>query len=94
MKITTILMLSILLLASKRPDKASSCEGCHGSGGKMPLNPGIPKIAGQNSFYLKKQLKDFRSGYRKSPDMSHISKKLTDDDIENLAKYFANQVCK
>lgn len=70
--------------------KAMPCQSCHGTDGNSP-NPLWPKLAGQNASYLKKQLQDFKSGLRSNPIMSPMAAKLSDEDIRNLAVYYANQ---
>ena len=70
--------------------KAAVCTACHGPDGNSS-NPLWPKLAGQHAAYLVKQLKDFKSGTRKDPIMAGMSAPLSDQDIENLAAYFASQ---
>jgi cytochrome c553 len=50
-----------------------------------------PHLAGQHAPYLVKQMKDFKSGARKDPVMAPMAKPLSDQDMENLAAYFASQ---
>ncbi len=71
--------------------KAAACVACHGPDGNS-VNPDWPKLAGQSSFYIIKQLKLFQTGDRSNPIMGPISKRLSDQDIENLGVYFASQV--
>jgi cytochrome c553 len=70
--------------------KAATCAACHGPGGNSS-NPEWPKLAGQHATYLQHSLKVLRSGERKSPVMNAQAAKLTDDDIKDLAAYFAAQ---
>jgi cytochrome c553 len=70
--------------------KSGVCAACHGVDGNAP-NPLWPNLAGQNAPYLVKQLKDFKSGARKNPIMSPQVMPLSDQDVENLADYFASQ---
>ena len=69
--------------------KAGVCAACHGADGNAP-NPIWPNLAGQKAPYLVKQLKDFKSGARKDPIMSPQAMPLSDQDMENLADYFAS----
>lgn len=64
------------------------CAGCHGPDGKS-VNPLWPHLAGQQEQYLVKQLKDFRDGNRQDPVMAPMAQALSDQDIENLAAYYA-----
>ncbi len=69
--------------------KAMVCAGCHGSDG-VSKNPTFPSLAGQTSLYLDNQLKHFRDGSRENPTMNGLAKGLKDNEIENLAAYFAS----
>jgi len=69
--------------------KVQLCATCHGDKG-TPTDPKtIPPIWGQQQSYLMKQLRDFRSGERKSDIMSPIAKGLVEGDLRKLAAYFA-----
>ena len=68
--------------------KAQSCAVCHGPVG-LSSQADIPNLAGQPSLYLSAQLRAYRSGARKHEVMSVMAKPLTDDEIVNLAAWFA-----
>ncbi len=70
--------------------KAAACGACHGADGNS-LVPNFPKLAGQHAAYLSKQLKDFKSGARKDPTMAPMAAPLSEQDIEDLAAFFAGQ---
>ncbi|AFT66241.1 MAG: cytochrome c553 [Cycloclasticus pugetii] len=68
--------------------KSAQCAACHGVAGISPM--GIyPNLAGQKEQYLVKQINNFRSGVRKDPSMQAMVSALTDDDVANLAAYYA-----
>ena len=72
--------------------KSMVCASCHGSDGNS-INKNWPKIAGQFSGYLSKQLLEYRKGNlgdRFDPIMFGITKNLSDDDILNLSIYFSS----
>lgn len=73
--------------------KVASCVGCHGMTG-MSANPMWPNLAGQHEAYLVKQMKDFKSGDRKDPNMSALVAPLSETDMEDIAAFFASQPCK
>jgi cytochrome c553 len=52
----------------------------------------IPRVAGQYYEYIVKQMKDFKTGQRTNDagTMSAVSKTLSPEDIEVLARYLAN----
>lgn len=76
--------------ASAGKSKATVCAACHGPHGNTPNNPQWPKIAGQNAEYIAKQLHDMKSGKRKNPPMAGIVANLSDQDIADLAAYYAS----
>ena len=69
--------------------KSVTCVACHGAEG-MSSNPLWPHLAGQQEQYLAKQLRDFRAGTRKDPVMGPMAAPLSDEDIDNLAAYYAS----
>jgi cytochrome c553 len=68
--------------------KALQCQTCHGLDGQAKL-PDAPNLAGQTEIYLAKALKDYRGGARKNDMMSLVVRNLKDEDIADLAAYYA-----
>jgi len=69
------------------------CAACHGPDGNSPA-PLYPKIAGQYVGYLEQSLKEFRKGpqgKRNNPIMYGMVANLSDDDIANVAAFYASQ---
>lgn len=80
------------LSASAATGKAKAdavCAACHGANGFSQL-PNAPHLAGQPEIYVKEQLKAYRSGKRAHEVMAVIAKPLTDDEITNLAAWYAS----
>jgi cytochrome c553 len=73
--------------------KSATCVACHGVDGNS-VNPEWPNLAGQHTSYLEKHLKLFRSGERQNVLMSPMAMGLSDEDIADLAAYFAAQPLK
>ncbi len=69
--------------------KAAVCAGCHGAAG-ISATGMWPNLAGQKAAYLVKQLKAFKDGTRKDPTMAPMAAPLSDEDMVNLAAYFAS----
>ncbi len=69
--------------------KTRACVTCHGVDGMSRL-PSAPNLAGQNEWYLAKQLRDYRSGKRTHQFMSIVAKNLSDTDIGDLAAWYAS----
>ena len=70
-------------------EKAKVCRTCHGMDGVGKL-PNVPNIGGESDFYLTKQLKAFRKGDRRDEQMAIIARDLSDQDIADLAAYYAS----
>jgi cytochrome c553 len=75
-------------LAKQGESKASQCSGCHTA--SFAGRGGFPKLAGQHSAYLAKQLHSFKAGERKSGPMQAISANLSDTDIDQLSAYLGS----
>lgn len=69
---------------------AEVCAACHGPDGNSQTAD-FPRIAGQHADYLRKAMRDYKSGARKDPVMTGFVNALTPQDIENLAAYFSTQ---
>ena len=73
--------------------KNSMCAGCHGIPGWRTAYPSVysvPKLGGQHADYLAAALKAYKTGERKHPSMTGVAGSLTDQDIEDLAAYYAS----
>ena len=68
--------------------KATACQACHGLDGLSKI-PVAPNIAGNPEPYLVKSLNDFRKGVRKDEMMSLVVQPLSDQDVADLAAYYA-----
>ena len=71
-------------------NKSAPCAACHGADGNS-VNPVWPSIAGQHASYTEKTLKSFKDGSRSDVLMSAQANILSDEDIADLAAYFARQ---
>ncbi len=70
--------------------KAIACGACHGADGNSPADA-FPKLAGQNAKYLVKQMKDIMSNARPVPTMTGQLDGKSDQDLEDIAAYYASQ---
>jgi cytochrome c553 len=67
--------------------KAAACVGCHGANGQgVPPNPALK---GKTENELVEAMKDYKSGKRNNAVMKAFAAPLNDQDIENLAAYYA-----
>ncbi len=72
--------------------KSAVCASCHGADG-IALMPSYPNLAGQNEEYLVSALKAYRSKERQGGNsalMHAMAANLSDEDIANLAAYYAS----
>jgi cytochrome c553 len=69
--------------------RAGMCATCHGPLGISQL-PNAPHLAGQPEIYTIEQLKLYRNGKRANEVMAVIAKSLSDQDIEDLAAWYAS----
>lgn len=69
---------------------AIRCGACHGPDGNS-VNPQWPSIAGQHAPYIVRQLEAFQNGERTNILMSSQAMSLTEQDMKDLAVYFAAQ---
>lgn len=72
--------------------KAVTCAACHGGKGISPAGA-FPNLAGQKEQYLIMQITAFRDGARKSMQMEPMVSRLSDQDIRDLAAYYASLGC-
>jgi cytochrome c len=73
---------------------SKGCTACHGPGGKHPIQPAYPKLAGQNADYLLVQLKAFKSQERKSGQaalMWGMAAQLSDEEMEAISQYLSKE---
>ncbi|WP_352336595.1 c-type cytochrome [Psychrobacter sp. 16-MNA-CIBAN-0192] len=66
------------------------CAACHGVDG-VSIVPAQPNLGGQNVKYLYKQLVNFKAGYRKNGIMQSQVANLSQQDLANVAGYYASQ---
>ena len=90
----TIPFFAILLLGlgniQSGKEKAETCIACHGEDGNSVV--GLwPSLAGQNTNYLKKQLRLIQSGERPIPVMIGQLNGYDDQDLEDMAAYYASK---
>ncbi len=68
--------------------KAAKCASCHGADGAG--KKANPPLAGMNVEAHIKAMQDYRSGSRKHAVMKMLAKKLSDQDVADIAVYYAS----
>jgi cytochrome c553 len=75
-------------------NKLAQCQGCHGIEGWKTAYPEVyhvPKLGGQKAAYIVNALKEYKSGDRDFGTMHAMAMDLSDQDMEELGKYFEGQ---
>jgi cytochrome c553 len=96
--ITLVLSGSLLTVAARAQEgsvdagrtKSATCAACHGLDGNS-VTPDWPSLAGQHTIYIVRQLKAFKAGDRVNVTMKPFADMLTDQDMADIAAYFAAQ---
>jgi cytochrome c553 len=76
--------------AQPAPPRAQVCAACHGADGNSTL-PGSPSLASQPRVMIENQLVMIREGLRDVPAMKGVVEGMTDDEIQQLARFYASQ---
>ena len=78
--------------AAAGKNKTSMCAGCHGIPGYRTVYPEtyqVPKLGGQHAQYIVDALKAYKAGDRKHTTMRAIAGSLSEQDMNDLAAYYA-----
>ncbi|MCF1429681.1 MAG: cytochrome C [Shewanella sp.] len=90
-------MLSAVFFCTSKPVLAQQtdfqnllnmCKACHGDTGESQFSS-IPNLKYQNAEYLSAQLNAFKSGQRTNITMTKVAALLSEQDMQNMAKYFS-----
>jgi cytochrome c553 len=90
------LLLAGGALAEGDPERgryaAQTCLGCHGVPDYSNVYPSykVPKLGGQHAQYIESSLKAYRAGDRNHATMQAQASALTDQEIQDIAAYFAS----
>lgn len=80
-------------LAKGQAISTQVCVACHTADGTRG-SPANPILAGQHPEYLQKQLQEFKTGKRNNPIMKGFASALSDDDMRNVAAFYASKSAK
>lgn len=70
---------------------AATCANCHGTDGRAVQGSQVPSLAGMPQVYIVEQMKAFKTGARSATVMHQLAKGYTDEQIQQIAAYFAAQ---
>jgi cytochrome c553 len=71
--------------------KAANCAGCHGAKGEGAGDN--PPLAGLDKAYHVEQLKAYKSGERENAMMQMFASQLSEEDMADIAAYYASLAC-
>jgi len=101
--LATLFAVSAMADEAKEPAKpdlakggtisASVCAACHTADGSRGI-PTNPILQGQHADYIVKQLGEFKSGKRDNAVMKPMASMLSDDDMRNVAAFYASKTAK
>jgi cbb3-type cytochrome c oxidase subunit III len=80
-------------LAKGATISATVCAACHTADGSRGI-PTNPILQGQHADYLVKQLQEFKAGKRDNAIMKPMASTLSDDDMRNVAAFYASKTAK
>ena len=75
--------------AAKGKATGQSCIDCHGPDGNAPIDASYPKLGGQYADYIAHALQEYRDGARQHALMTPQATDLSDQEIADLAAWFA-----
>lgn len=95
---TAILLMAALTVTAEGQEgsveagrlKSATCAACHGVDGNS-VTPDWPMLAGQHASYIVRQLQAFKNGERTDVTMKPFADLLSDQDMLDVAAYFAAQ---
>jgi sulfide dehydrogenase cytochrome subunit len=87
--VAALLPLQGLAADTKGRSLAANCTGCHGTNGVSA--GGIPSIAGLEKQRMLTLMREFRDGKREATVMHQHAKGYTDDQLDAIAAWFAQQ---
>ena len=70
---------------------AATCANCHGTNGKAYEGSAVVTLAGMPKDYIVAQMKAFQTGARPATIMHQLSKGYSEQQIDQIAAYFAAQ---
>jgi cytochrome subunit of sulfide dehydrogenase len=70
---------------------AATCANCHGTNGKAFEGSAVVSLAGMPKDYIVAQMKAFQTGARPATIMHQLAKGYSDQQIDQIAAYFAAQ---
>mgnify|MGYP000244388042 CR=1 FL=1 len=90
MKFSYFIILFLALPCAATEQLAKRCQSCHGLDGVATASA-TPNLKGQHIAYLQQQLLDYKTRKRRHALMSAIASSLTEQQIEQLAKYYGEE---
>ncbi len=77
--------------ADRGQEKSQVCQACHGADGNGVGDPQYPTLAGQYADYLSHAMTAYKTGERTNVIMQGFMQTLNEQDIDDLAAFYAKQ---
>lgn len=74
--------------AAGKTKAIATCKSCHGEKGEGVAKN--PKLTGKTEADMVQSMKDYKSGAKPNPIMKALMAKMSDQEIENVAAYYAS----
>jgi cytochrome c553 len=71
------------------PAGAASCSGCHATGAKV--DSAIPRLIGRSAADITAQMQAFKTGQKPATVMDRLAKGFSDEEIQAIAEWYAQQ---
>lgn len=75
--------------AAEAPAGAMSCSGCHATSAQVETP--VPRLAGRPQADIATAMIAFKTGQRAGTIMDRIAKGFSDEEIQAIAKWYAEQ---
>jgi cytochrome c553 len=78
-----------VVASAESPAGAASCSGCHPTSARV--SSPVPRLIGLDRAAIARAMQEFRLGQRAGTVMDRIAKGFTDEEIQAIAAWYANQ---
>jgi cytochrome subunit of sulfide dehydrogenase len=75
--------------AAEPPTGVFGCSGCHATSAKVETP--VPRLIGRPAAETVKAMQEFRAGQRPASVMDRIAKGFTDEEVQAIAAWYAEQ---
>lgn len=81
---------SLVAIGGQFQSSRAACVQCHGLEGLSDLSGAFPRLAGLDSWYIYKSLRDYAAGLRNNPTMISVARRMTDTEMQDVAAHYGS----